>query len=409
MVAEVAKRLGFAQAFPDSSAADVFREHAALSAFENGGRRDFDIGGVASVTNDAFDALEPFQWPLRAGEARIERRFFADGGFFTPDRKAIFVVPKSPAPRMATTPDYPFRLNTGRVRDQWHTMTRTGMSPRLGVHLPEPFVEVHPSDALRLGLVHSGFARVTTPFGACVLKVVVSGGQRPGSVFVPIHWSDETSSRARICELVTPETDPVSGQPEAKATPAAIAPVTFAFRGFALTRQPIGPPADAWWARIAVGGGAGLLFATNESTSVWHRRLETYFPGAEIAEYADIPRGVLRAAAFVEGRLHGCLFVEPAVPGPQWDIVKALFESEAIADMQRRMLLSGKSADGLGDSGPVVCACFSVGLNVIRDSILSNAVASVDDIGKALRAGTNCGSCVPELKRIIHEHAAQTV
>ena len=85
---KVARRLGFGPAFTYRSAADVFREHAALSAFENHGRRDFDIGALAAVSDQAFDALDPVQWPLRQGEKRHDRRFFADGGFYTPDRVA---------------------------------------------------------------------------------------------------------------------------------------------------------------------------------------------------------------------------------------------------------------------------------------------------------------------------------
>ena len=126
IVTEVARRMGFADAFPYRSAADVFREHAALSAFENNGARDFDIGGLATISDASFDALSPVQWPLRAGERTGKRRFFADGQFFTADRKARFVAPEHPALADATSTEFPFRLNTGRIRDQWHSMTRTG-------------------------------------------------------------------------------------------------------------------------------------------------------------------------------------------------------------------------------------------------------------------------------------------
>ena len=88
--------MGFADAFAYRSAADVFREHAALSAFENDGTRDFDIGGLAALSDDDYDALAPVQWPLRAGTAPRRARFFADGGFFTPDRKARFIAPEPP-------------------------------------------------------------------------------------------------------------------------------------------------------------------------------------------------------------------------------------------------------------------------------------------------------------------------
>jgi assimilatory nitrate reductase catalytic subunit len=411
MVAEVARRMGFADAFAYESAADVFREHAALSAFENDGRRDFDLGALAHLSDSAFDALDPVQWPLRRGEQvqtrEHERRFFSDGGFYTPDRKARFVAPERPVPREATSKAFPLRLNTGRVRDQWHTMTRSGLSPRLGAHVPEPFLEVHPGDAAAAALLDGGFARVTTRYGSCVLKVVVSNGQRRGSIFAPIHWSDATASSARICDLVMGDTDRYSGQPEAKATPAAIAPVAFAFRGFALTRAPVALPRGTWWARVAVPEASGLLLATDDGPETWHERARQMFgDGAELAEYSDMERGVYRVAAFAAGKLAGALFIGPAAGAPQWDAVKPLFEADTLAAEARRVLLSGRSADGLAGAGPIVCACFGVGLATIREAIQSGAARSVEAIGTALRAGTNCGSCLPELKRLVNRSGA---
>jgi assimilatory nitrate reductase catalytic subunit len=288
-------------------------------------------------------------------------------------------------------------------------MTRSGLSARLANHMPEPFVEVHPADAKAAGLMPGGFARLTTAYGRCVLKVIVTETQQRGSVFAPIHWSDETASSARIGDLVAPATDPFSGQPEAKATPAAIEAVDFAFGGFALVRAPMALPHETWWARVRVAGGEGYLLASNDDPEVWRERAQALFGPAELAEFVDAPRGVYRVAAFVEGRLTGCFFIGPATAAPHWDAVKALFESESLADGQRRAVLSGKSADGLVEPGPLVCACFGVGLNTIRDAIASGVAVSVEDIGKTLRAGTNCGSCLPELKRIVaHGRVAQT-
>jgi assimilatory nitrate reductase catalytic subunit len=309
---------------------------------------------------------------------------------------------------------FPFRLNTGRVRDQWHTMTRSGASPRLALHCPEPFVEVAPGDAQACGLVDGGFARVTTRHGEAMLRVAVSAGQQPGSLFAPIHWSSATASCARIDDLVAPVTDPHSGQPEAKATPAAIAPVAFASRGFALTRRPIALPASTWWARVAVAGGVGYLLATDEPVAASQQAARALLGRGvepiEFAEYIDGPRGLYRVAAFAQGRLEGCLFIGPAAAAPHWDAVKAMFAADAMAPAQRRMVLSARSADGLPDAGPIVCSWFGVGLNVIRGALSSGAAASVEEIGKALRAGTNCGSCLPELRRIVqgslHERVA---
>src|SRR3954463_2280888 len=136
IMGEVAKRLGFGAAFGFNSAADIFREHASLSAFENDGTRDFDIGGLKALSDEAFDTMAPVQWPIRL-DAQPQARFFAEGGFFASEGKAKFIAPEIPSLRTETTAARPLRLNTGRIRDQWHTMTRSGTSPRLGQHLPE--------------------------------------------------------------------------------------------------------------------------------------------------------------------------------------------------------------------------------------------------------------------------------
>jgi assimilatory nitrate reductase catalytic subunit len=402
IVTQVAQRMGFGDAFPYASAADIFREHAALSAFENGGTRDFDIGAFADIGDAAFDALPPFQWPKASADAPEESRFFADGGFFTPDRKGRFIAPEPPALQSETEAAFPFILNTGRIRDQWHTMTRTGLSPRLASHLPEPFVEIHPDDAAQAGLTDNDFARIATPYGICVLKVRVSDGQRRGSLFAPIHWSNVNASSARIGELVNPATDPYSGQPEAKATPAAITRADYRFAGFFLSKQPITLPEGTWWAKSAADGGDGFLLASNDGPEHWRAWIEANASrGVSLSEYLDEPRGTYRAAGFAGGRLAFCLFVGPASQRPQWDVAKALLAAETLEERQRRMLLSGQSADGMADTGPVVCACFGVGLNVIREALASGAATDVAGVGKALRAGTNCGSCLPELKRIV--------
>ena len=398
IVSEVAKRLGFGAGFNFNSAADVFREHAALSAFENSGGRDFDIGALKSLSDEAFDAMAPVQWPAREG-APEQARFFAEGSFFANDRRARFIAPEIPALRTETTAGRPLRLNTGRIRDQWHTMTRTGASPRLGQHLPEPFVEVHPDDALRFGVFDDGFARVTTDYGRCTLKVIVSDRQQRGMLFAPIHWSEATASAARVGALVAPFTDPFSGQPENKATPASIAPYEYVFRGFALSRRPLELPPHALWARVAVTGGYGYLLADNADLVGWQSWLRSK-AGSDLAEYKDFGGGIYRAAAFAGDRIETCLFMGPARDAGDWDVVKSLFAAEALSDDQRRMLLSGKSMDGLASAGPIVCACFGVGRTTILAAIAEGANTAAE-IGVRLNAGTNCGSCIPELKRLI--------
>jgi assimilatory nitrate reductase catalytic subunit len=408
IVTQVARRMGFTEAFPYEMAADVFREHAALSAFENDGGRDFDLGGLAALSPAAYDNFQPVQWPLPRESESGRARFFAEGGFFTPDRRARFVAPEPPAVSVRSHA-FPFLLNTGRVRDQWHTMTRTGLSPRLSEHTPVPFVDVNLEDAARLGLASGDLARVSSAYGSAMLEVVVSEGQRRGSLFAPIHWSGETSSDGRVGALVQPVVDPFSGQPDAKATPVAIAPVPMARRGFVLARTAVSLPEGTWWARAAVESGIGTLFATDLSASAIAAWAEKAFAGAALAEYADAAAGIYRCAAFVDGDFAACVFVGPAAARPQWEAVKAHFAGRTVDDEARRLVLSGMGLDGIAHAGPTICACFGVGLAVIRDAIITGGAVTPAAIGEALRAGTNCGSCVPELKRIIaRELAAPT-
>jgi assimilatory nitrate reductase catalytic subunit len=306
--------------------------------------------------------------------------------------------------RTETTAGRPLRLNTGRIRDQWHTMTRSGSSPRLGQHLPEPFVEIHPDDALRSGVTDGGFARVVTDYGQCTLRVAVNERQQRGMLFAPIHWSDVTASAARVGALVAPITDPFSGQPENKATPVSVTPYEFVFRGFALSRVKLELPDHVWWTRVIVAGGYGYLFADNGDLTRWQSWLRSV-AGSDLAEYRDFGGGVYRAASFAGARIEACLFVGPARDAGDWDVVKKLFALDALSEDQRRMLLSAKSTDGLESCGPIVCACFGVGRTTICDAIAAGA-GTAAEIGVQLKAGTNCGSCIPEMKRLIAQVGA---
>ena len=402
IVSEVAKRMGHARAFPYRSAADIFREHAELSGYENDGSRDFDIEALASVNAAEFDAMAPFQWPRPNGAVATQSRFFANGGFFTSDNKARFIAPDRPRLNLQSGETFPFTLNTGRIRDQWHTMTRTGLSPRLSAHLAEPFVEIHPDDASSFGLLDGDLAKVSTRYGAAVLRVVVTDTQRLGSLFAPIHWSGGNASEARIGDLVTPAIDPQSGQPEAKATPAAIERANYRFAGFLLSRTAIDLPEGTWWTKPAIAGGEGVFIASNNGPSLWRNFvIGSVTEEGSLTELLDEPRGLYRAASFKQGRLDFCLFIGPASLRPQWDTTKALLAAETLEEEQRRSILSGHSGDNIADRGPVVCACFGIGLKTIRDALENGEATDVAGIGTALRAGTNCGSCLPELKRIV--------
>ncbi|GLS46720.1 nitrate reductase [Methylobacterium brachythecii] len=401
IMSDVANRLGHGASFAYTSAAQIFREHAALSAFENEGSRDFDLGALADLSDRGYDAAPPVQWPLpkRSADPRKGRaRLFADGRFYTFDARARFVAVQPPALALAPTAERPMILNTGRVRDHWHTMTRTGKSQRLSAHRAAPFLEIHPDDAARHRLTDGGFARVTTDHASAILEIAVTDGAQRGTMFAPMHWSDMTASNGRVVALVRGVPDPVSGQPELKATPASVEPVAYRSRGYLLTRSTMPAPAGWWWARATVQSGSGLIFATQDGSREVALALRGLFPGHEIAEYSDHARGLYRLAVYRDGRLTACLAVEAGERRPDWELAKKIFAAPEIEAVDRRSLLSGRAQTA--SAGPVICACHGVGLDVITASIAAGA-GSVEKVGAACKAGTNCGSCIPEIRKLL--------
>ncbi len=406
-LALVGQKMGFS-GFDYTSAADIFREHAALSAFENNGDRDFDLGAVSTLDDDAFDAMQPFQWPWRAGQLPRER-FFADGRFYTPDQKARFVAVAEPLPAQRTSRRYPFTLNTGRVRDHWHTMTRTGKATRLARHIAEPFLSVHPDDAAASTLAEGGYVRIESPNGAVTLRVQFDDGLPRGTVFAPFHWTNATSGLARVDSVVHSFTDAVSGQPDLKATPVALAPVAMQSEGFLVSRTRIELPPWIAHARFTVPCGEAIVFASTLKPDALHGVLVNLL--GEMPEHArlgDTEAGDFRVIALAAGNLQSALFVGRRRDSMALDWLIEMLPGENLDVSQRKVLLAGRPPSGGVDLGPLVCSCFGVRRAVIENAILGGAV-DVDAVGVALKAGTNCGSCRPELKRLIADCASAGV
>ncbi|HEX7235536.1 MAG TPA: molybdopterin-dependent oxidoreductase, partial [Gammaproteobacteria bacterium] len=319
IVAQVARRMGFGAAFDYQAPAAIFREHARLSAFENGGARAFDIGGLADITDDGYETLAPLQWPWPAGGATA--RLFADGRFFTTSRKAQLVPTAPRAPARQPDADYPLVLNTGRVRDQWHTMTRTGRSPRLSGHHAEPFVELHPLDAARFGLVLGDLAEVASAAARIVVRLEITDSVTPGQAFVPMHWGSVFASNARVCTLIPAAVDPISGQPELKAAPVRVRRYEPKWYAFALARTALELPATSY---RAVSRGAGYWryeLAGEELPKFWPEWADTVLgPRASRIELSDVAGGRYRGASVENERLQACVFVATVrwLPSRNW-------------------------------------------------------------------------------------------
>jgi assimilatory nitrate reductase catalytic subunit len=402
---QVARRLGFEAWFPFESAAAVFREHAALSGFENeNARRDFDISALADLSDTDYDALQPVQWPLPHGVTVGTARLFGAGGFFTADGRARCVAIGERAPAHAVDDSFPLVLNSGRIRDQWHTMTRTGKTARLTGHIPEPYVEIHPVDALACGVSENGLARVHSRWGEMIVRVRTNSEQQPGSVFVPMHWGTPLAPRGRVNAAVNPVVDPLSGQPESKHTPVRVQAYRPRWHGFLLSRAAIDPPAVEYRVSVRDRDCWRYELAGEESVEDWPSRARGLLgdePAWEWLEFADLGTGRYRGAVLVDGRLHACLFVAPGPELPLRGWLAGLFAASELDSTERASLLAGRPGQGQRDNGRIVCACFGVGLNTLTAAIRDQRLITPEAIGAALQAGTNCGSCVPELRQLI--------
>jgi len=390
IVTQVARRMGFRTAFPYDRPAEIWREHARLAAYRNNGARMLDLAAKAAIGNHAYDSMAPFQW--RAAP-------FADGAYPTPSGRARLIAV---AQRSLEAPlrEWPMTLNTGRYRDHWHTMTRTGLSPRLSRHREEPLVEIHPEDAAALALADGALARVVTPQGASVFRVAHHRGQRRGELFTPIHWTDRQSSGGRTGLLPRDLADPHSGQPGFKLSPARIAPLVVDWRGFLIVQAEAPAPDCLWATRVTVPGGALYELAGTGDAAGLDRGL----PYGDRIEASDPARGTRRVAVLREGRLAAVLFVTRAgeLPSRDWLITQ-------LNQPQGPQVLAGRAPGRRTDQGPVVCACFDVGLHTITAAIRDRRLADVAAIGAALGAGTNCGSCRPALARILTDVPKETV
>ncbi|MEP2641837.1 molybdopterin-dependent oxidoreductase [Roseobacter sp.] len=394
ILADVGRRMGWVDAFDYAGPAEIFREHAALSGIAGSFGLDFDISGLQTLDDTAYDALDPTRWPVSG--AKTGGRFFAQGGFYHANRRAKMLPLQWCPPASKTEPRYPFRLNTGRIRDQWHTMTRTALSPRLSAHLAEPFVDMHPDDAARLGVKPASLVRLTSPEGQVILRARITDAQRPGDLFAPIHWTGETAPAARIDTVVASHVDPVSGQPESKAAVVAAAPFEAAWYGFAVSGHALAPQCD-YWARAKTRAGWRAELAGATPVQDWDAQAREMFnlPHADVQIVQDKGTGAARLAFMADGVLIAALFVSRKPVAVMRDYLAGQVD-QPVTDV-----LTGVPPADQPNPGPILCACMDVGINTILTAVETQGLLTVEQIGAALGAGTNCGSCRPEIAALL--------
>ena len=416
IVTEFAHALGFAEAFPYRSSAAIFDEYARLTAYRKAPQRQLDLSGLVDLDLHEYNQLPPVQWPvlhrpilhkpMSQKPASSPAGVYRDGVFSTGNGRARFIAitPKLPAAQ----PDerFPLRLNTGRVRDHWHTMTRTGMSPRLSAHRIEPFVEIHPDDAAQYGVADGHLAQISSPTGQDIfVRVRVSERQQRGSLFVPMHWNAQFSSKARVSSLIKTVLDPLSGQPEFKHAIAGIQPCAANWYGFIISRQKPALKYSRYWARSRGKGFWRYELAGQDKPEDWSQHARTLLnveAGEEWAEFYDRADGHYRAARFINGQLDSVIFIDSSILLPPRDWLISLFQKEVISAKERASLLQGLPPADAVDTGRIICACFNVGEKTICDAVQQGA-GTAEQVGDICQAGTNCGSCRPEISELISQ------
>ncbi|MEX2332937.1 MAG: nitrate reductase [Pseudohongiella sp.] len=403
IITAVARRLGLGKQFPYQCAADIFREHALLSGQDNAGGRDFDISGLAMLDNDAYDQLAPTQWPYpvaaRAGRARM----FEDGRFFTRSGRAQF-VDTTPCQAYSSDKRWPLVLNTGRIRDQWHTMTRTGLSARLQQHVPEPFVELHPDDMAKLGIQPQQLVQVRNELGSCTVKARATTAQQTGTAFMPIHWNDCFTTAARPCVLIESRFDAISGQPAFKQTGVAVSPLPCRWHATLISRHRIDLPTHVYWSSRRNADWHITTLAGDCDLDIATLKTQWASPGRTWAEMDDGSGDEIRLLAYDHNK-PVIWFASQRETAP--DIDEPWLVAAMHATTLNALQLAAGRASGQLASGALVCSCHQVRESTIVDAIVSGC-RSVESVGEKTRAGTNCGSCIPEITALLTTSSTTT-
>ena len=385
--------------------------------------RDLDITGLSyAILHDKG----PQQWPYPEGATSGRSRLYGDGVFATPGGRARFIASEWQPVAEPADVRYPIQLNTGRLRDQWHGMSRSGTIANAFSHAAEPRVLMAKADMERRLLQDGDLVHVTSRRGSQILPAQASDEMRSGQAFIPMHWGQEyLSGRSRqgatfgVNGLTQPTFDKVSKQPELKHSAVKILKAELPWRlalfgwvdeqaALDLQRQ-LRPLMKRFaYSACTLFGSTrtGVLFRAADDYAadpVLVQQLTAMFglDAAAVLRYDDSRRGTSRRIAVEGGRLRA-VALSGDTTAEHW--LKQVLEQEADVAPFGRMLLSPSATapQGFRQRGKVVCSCFNVARDEIERALgeLGGAGDRLAALQGRLKCGTNCGSCIPELKQL---------
>jgi len=408
MVVDLAHRLGYAGAFNYSTSADIFREHATLSGFENNHQRLFDISELALLNDDEYQALKPIQWPITRQQGKLigQKRLFTQGIFSTASHRANFHPVKPSGLSTNSEPQFPLWLNTGRARDQWHSMSRTSQVTQLNQHQPVLQVDLHPFDAKAFGLNQSEWVAVTSALGVVHAQANINSNQLQGQVFMPMHWGDQFASQGRVGQLIAARTDASSGQPDYKHTPVRINPINTLWRANLITRKALAFDDSVMWFKRHTTTGYHYELASTRRPKDWLTWAEEWLPPYDdLMQLKVCDRSAYRLASFLDDQLQAVLLIAPDLPFCDSTIVSELMQQQKLTGKQRLQTLGAGANNGKKQVEKLICACMRVSESAINRAI-NEGSNDVDTLKKNLGCGTGCGSCIGEMQQLLQTQAA---
>jgi len=404
IIQDVATKMGFS-GFDFDDVSDVFKEHAQLTQFENNGERLLDLSGLSQLTTKEYNELAPIQWPINETYPEGCARVYADGKFNTPSSKAQFIPVTPQLPLQRTSVEFPFVLNSGRLRDQWHTMTRTGKTNKLSAHTDKPYLYLHPKDAQELTVKNDDMLSIMASTGQAIAHVKVDAKQRSGECFMPIHWNKNYASHGNVSDLYQSIVDPLSGQAESKQGAVALCKKTYKQYVSVHTTSNVTLSAD-FWVKSTTAYGDSYQVALDEPTIdalLWCQQTS-----ALSGEWLTFNQeGQSYIVCLQAGKLVFLSYFSINWPEiePAW--LEHVFSEEKLAFATIQSLLLGIASDEF-NKGKQVCSCYNVGEKTINKAI-AKGCCSVDALGEKLQCGTKCGSCKPELASLISQYKTDPI